>query len=115
MEYKQSKEKEPIQFLAKAGFGAHRAKGVAILDAAKEIELRRTYENGFQCGWKQASLIIQEYISNPLVLDRSNKFDFRIYLLVASTNPLLAYYHDGFLRVSLKSYDKTNNNVRKKN
>ena len=55
---------------------------------------------------------MQEYIADPLVLDRNNKFDFRIYMLVASTNPLLAYYHDGFLRVSLKSYNKTDKHVK---
>jgi len=27
-------------------------------------------------------------------------------MLVASTNPLIVYYHDGFLRVSLQTYDK---------
>ena len=26
-------------------------------------------------------------------------------MLVASTNPLIVYYHDGFLRVSLDLYD----------
>jgi len=35
-----------------------------------------------------------------------HKFDFRIYMLIASTNPLTLYYHDGFLRVSLLIYNK---------
>lgn len=26
-------------------------------------------------------------------------------MLIASSNPLIAYYHDGFLRVSLPKYD----------
>ena len=33
------------------------------------------------------------------------KFDFRVFMLVASSNPLIAYYHDGFLRVSDLEYD----------
>jgi len=45
-------------------------------------------------------------VTNPLLLDLNNKFDFRVYMLVASTNPTIAFYHDGFLRVSLKTYDK---------
>ena len=48
---------------------------------------------------------------NPL-LYKGHKFDFRIYMLVASVNPLKVYYHDGFLRVSL---DKYNNKSKKKN
>ena len=39
------------------------------------------------------------------------KFDFRIYMLVASTNPLIVYYHDGFLRISLTKYDKNSTKV----
>ena len=58
------------------------------------------------CGKLKQSLVAQKYISNPLLLDRGNKFDFRIYMLVASVNPLIVYYHDGFLRVSLSTYDK---------
>ena len=32
-----------------------------------------------------------------------------MYMLIASTNPLALYYHDGFLRVSLTKYDKNSN------
>lgn len=35
-----------------------------------------------------------------------HKFDLRVYMLISSVNPLKIYYHDGFLRVSLKKYDK---------
>jgi len=45
-------------------------------------------------------------VTNPLLLDKGNKFDFRMYLLITSTNPTIAFYHDGFLRVSLDTYDK---------
>ena len=48
---------------------------------------------------------MQRYISKPLLLD-GHKFDFRIYMLIASTNPLQLFYHDGFLRVSLLQYDE---------
>jgi len=35
-----------------------------------------------------------------------HKFDFRIYMLIASTDPLTLFYHDGFLRVSLLKFEK---------
>ena len=39
---------------------------------------------------------VMEYI-DPALLD-GHKFDLRSYLLVASLNPLLVFYHDGFVR-----------------
>jgi len=51
------------------------------------------------------NIIAQKYVSNPLTVD-GHKFDFRIYMLIASTDPLIAYYHDGFLRISLSKYTK---------
>ena len=63
------------------------------------------------CGRIRHSLVAQRYISNPLLLDKGNKFDFRIYMLIASVDPLIVYYHDGFLRVSLSTYDKFSKTV----
>jgi len=108
-EYIKSLEKEPIQFVIKLGYGAHRAKGVFIFDKNETEHWKGFYDNGNRCGLENKSLIAQTYITNPLLLDKNNKFDFRVYMLVASTNPLIVYYHDGFLRVSLEFYDKNSN------
>jgi hypothetical protein len=104
--YLASLEKEPIQFVIKLGYGAHRAKGVFIFDKNETEIWREFYDDGNKCGAENKSIIAQTYITNPLLLDKNNKFDFRVYMLVASTNPLIVYYHDGFLRVSLEVYDK---------
>jgi len=97
--------------LIKYGNGAHRAAGVFLFDEIYEEKLIQDYENGNQCGQRPRSLVAQKYVSNPLLLDKQNKFDFRIYMLVASVNPLIVYYHDGFLRVSLSKYDKHSKEV----
>ena len=76
------------------------------MDDEFEETIRDYYRGGKRCGIKKKSFVAQKYISNPLVLDKQNKFDFRIYMLVASTNPMIVYYHDGFLRVSLSKYEK---------
>jgi hypothetical protein len=104
--YIKSLEKEPIQFVIKLGYGAHRAMGVFLFDKNETEFWKGIYDNGNKCGVENRSIIAQTYITNPLLLDRQNKFDFRVYMLVASTNPLIVYYHDGFLRVSLETYDK---------
>lgn len=106
IEYQEKLVQEPIQYLIKLGYGAHRAMGVFLLDANETENMKTVYENGQLCGIENKSRIAQTYIPNPLLLDLKNKFDFRVYMLVASTNPLIVYYHDGFLRVSLQQYDK---------
>jgi len=108
--YIKSLEEEPIQFVIKLGYGAHRAQGVFIFNANETEIWREFYQNGEKCGAENKSIVAQTYITNPLLLDKNNKFDFRVYMLVASTNPLIVYYHDGFLRVSLEVYEKFSNN-----
>lgn len=103
---------DPIQYIMKVGYGAHRARGLALLDEEEQTALNEKYAHGEKCGQFKASLVAQKYISNPLLLDKQNKFDFRIYMLIASVNPLIVYYHDGFLRVSLSTYDKFSHAVR---
>jgi hypothetical protein len=104
--YRLSTVKEPIQYLIKVGHDSHRSDGVFLLDQNQWETLNEEYDFGKQCGNKNSSLIAQAYVSNPLLLDMDNKFDFRVYMLIASTNPLIVYYHDGFLRVALSPYDK---------
>ena len=109
--YQTRKETEPLQFILKVGHSAHRASGLYLFDEIEEEATRKTYGNGKLCGKVEQSLLAQQYISNPLLLDKENKFDFRIYMLIASVNPLIVYYHDGFLRLSLGKYDKYSKEV----
>ncbi|KRX01263.1 hypothetical protein PPERSA_11710 [Pseudocohnilembus persalinus] len=53
-------------------------------------------------------VIIQEYLSNPLTLDNL-KFDFRIYVLLRSLNPLRIYmYPEGLTRLATTKYQEPN-------
>ncbi|KAH9256966.1 hypothetical protein BASA81_004787 [Batrachochytrium salamandrivorans] len=49
--------------------------------------------------------IAQEYVSQPALLDGKYKFDCRTWLLIASVDPLLIFYHEGFVRVARQAYN----------
>ena len=102
--YALEQERESIVFIKKTLTGAHRGRGVSVLDQEEEGKLRDMFKNGELCGTIKDRILMQRYISNPMKLE-GHKFDFRIYMLIASTDPLIVYYHDGFLRVSLHQYD----------
>jgi len=103
-EYQKLKQERVIVYIRKIGIGAHMAKGVQPVDDEEENEIRKTWGNGALCGQVAKNYIIQNFVHNPLLV-QGHKFDFRIYMLVASTNPVIAFYHDGFLRVSIHEYD----------
>jgi hypothetical protein len=51
--------------------------------------------------------IIQEYVCNELTWWRNKKFDLRFYWAVASVDPLIVLYHDGYVRVGNAVYNET--------
>jgi hypothetical protein len=51
--------------------------------------------------------IIQEYVCNELTWWRNKKFDLRFYWAVASVDPLIVLYHDGYVRVGNAAYNET--------
>ena len=110
-QYKASLKKEAIQYVIKVGHGSHKSQGVYLLDKEETDWVNNEYESGHTCGKDKNSLLAQTYIANPLLLDLNNKFDFRVYMLIASTNPLIVYYHDGFVKTSLYAYEKNSTEV----
>lgn len=43
-------------------------------------------------------------MENPILIDK-RKWDFRSFILIASTDPLLVFYIPGYLRFSLLEFD----------
>jgi len=106
MNYTEKKEEMPIQFILKLVAGAHTPSYMRLFNPLQEQNYRDRFDNGKKCGAIESKFVAQAYVPNPLLLDKNNKFDFRMYMLIASSNPMIVYYHDGFLRVSLHEYDK---------
>lgn len=49
-------------------------------------------------------IVVQEYLENPYLIDNL-KFDIRLYVLVASCDPLKIFlYHDGIVRFATEEY-----------
>ena len=107
-EYQRLKAEQSIVYIRKVGVGSHRGEGVQPVNDKEEAKLREMYGNGKLCGQVKRNYILQTYVHNPLLLN-GRKFDFRMYMLVASVNPTMVYYHDGYLRVSLADYDVESN------
>lgn len=97
------KQERGIVYLRKIG-GVHEGKGVFPVNDKEEIYIRKLYNNGSLCGEVDNKDLIQHFIHNPLLLE-GRKFDFRVFMLIASANPTIVYYHDGYLRMSLHEYD----------
>lgn len=55
----------------------------------------------------KVSMVVQEYISNPCLLENDAKFDLRVYVLIPSIMPLRIYvYDDGLVRFAANRYSK---------
>jgi len=102
-EYTKLKAQRGLVYIRKIGADAHQGHGVFPVNEKEEDYIRKKYDNGTLCGEILDNNLIQYAIWNPLLLNQ-RKFDFRMFMMIASTNPLILYYRDGFLRVSLRDY-----------
>ena len=102
--YQAEKKAHRIVYIRKLSAYSHRGDGVQPVNEDEEAQIRANYDNGKLCGQVKNAVIIQKYVHSPLLI-HGKKFDFRMFMLIGSMNPLTAYYHDGGLRVSLVPYD----------
>ena len=60
--------------------------------------------NDIDCINRDETLVIQEYIHHPLLMDKL-KFDLRLYVLVLSCDPLKIFlYKEGLVRFATQEY-----------
>ena len=102
--YQKLKEERKVVYFRKIGADAHEGTGVFPVGTDEERYITKLYDGGNLCGKIQENNVMQYSIHNPLLLN-GRKFDFRVFLFIASSNPFIAYYHDGYLRLSLHQYD----------
>lgn len=107
--FRDLKATDNIFWILKKARNSHNGEGISILDPKGVADLKLKYKNGAWCGKDPEIYIAQQYIGNPLTV-YNRKFDFRVYMMIANMDPLIAMYHDGFLRVSLAEY-KQNSTV----
>ena len=104
--YKEER-KNGVVFIQK-DTNTHMGSGVHLFDEGREKAFKMVYARRNLCG-NVDKIQMQKYIHNPLLL-YGHKFDFRVYMLITSVNPVIVYYHDGFLRVSLQIFNMTSTN-----
>jgi len=109
--YQRLKEERSIVYFRKIGADVHEGHGVFPVTDEEEVYIRELYGNGTKCGQVRANNLIQ-YNVHDLMLLEGRKFHFRTYLLIASTNPVIAYYHDGYLRLAVEEYDAESDDVK---
>ena len=66
-------------------------------------DVRNMSERFGTCSVDNEHYVVQTYIPHLLLLD-NHKFDVRAFVLIASTAPFLLFYHDGYLRVTIKEF-----------
>jgi hypothetical protein len=103
-------DKTNINWIRKKARNSHNASGVDIVTEEVAEDILRTVGGGELCGTAMKEYIVQQYIADPLLVYQ-RKFDFRVYMVILSIDPFIVLYHDGFLRVSLYSYDHESNDT----
>jgi hypothetical protein len=99
-----------INWIRKVARGVHNAEGVDIVNEQVAMEILKDVKDGELCGEALTDFIVQQYIADPLLV-HGRKFDFRVYMVILCMDPFIVLYHDGFLRVSLYSYDQNSNDT----
>jgi len=102
--YQELKKERKVVYFRKIGYDAHQGSGVFPVKGDEETKLRSQYQDGALCGKVLSNNLMQDYIHNPLLVN-GKKVDLRIFIIIASTNPMIVYYNDGYFTVSLADFN----------
>lgn len=100
-------EESPSKLFIMKPPASARGNGIQVINhisqiPAKALELPEQVEGQPS---KKSTLIVQQYISNPCLLENGKKFDLRIYVLLTSIDPLRIYvYDEGLVRFASSKY-----------
>lgn len=88
---------------------SNQGKGIFLIKGKQElvdyIERRKRLNK-----IRASTRIVQRYISSPLLLN-GRKFDIRVYLLVGSSRPYNVFFHSGYLRLAVNTYDNESDDL----
>ena len=89
---------KPNYWIIKPGEFSNRGQGISCTTKAEDVKNRI---NDLRKLGKNKSLIVQQYMTNPLLYN-GRKFDIRTYMLVSINNGTLRayWYQDGYIRTS---------------
>lgn len=79
-----------------------RGNGIRVINDISQIPLDATVITPSS---RKSTMVVQQYISNPCLLENGKKFDLRIYVLLTSIEPLRLYVHDkGLVRFASSTF-----------
>ncbi|XP_065656343.1 protein polyglycylase TTLL10 isoform X3 [Hydra vulgaris] len=84
----------------------NQGKGIFLVDDLSEFK-KKIINEKLSSVFSKPCWIIQRYLMNPLLI-HGCKFDVRVYMLIASVQPCLAFYHTGYARVTCVPYTNEN-------
>lgn len=91
-------------WLLKAG-DINQGRGITVL-APESAELMAVPGRARAGEWDEYDMIVQKYVCNEMTWNR-RKFDVRVFWLVASLDPLIVLYHDGYVRIGNSDYSES--------